>query len=48
MQAEIWPGGMLVNGAKALPMTRGCQGIHDFDRLFALPRRHDWASVRPL
>jgi len=21
--------------------------IHDFDRLFALPRRRDWASVRP-
>src|SRR6187399_2622840 len=24
-----------------------CQGIHHFDRLFALPRRHDWASVPP-
>src|SRR2546430_9316953 len=24
-----------------------CQGIHHFDRLFALPRPHDWASVPP-
>src|SRR6186713_385657 len=24
-----------------------CQGIHHFDRLFALPRRYDWASVPP-
>src|SRR5467141_4713566 len=25
-----------------------CQGFHHFDRLFALPRSHDWASVPPL
>jgi hypothetical protein len=24
-----------------------CQGFHHFDRLFALPRLHDWASVAP-
>jgi hypothetical protein len=24
------------------------QGFHHFDRLFALPRSHDWASVPPL
>src|SRR4051794_22055665 len=31
------------------PCQRGsfCQGIHHFDRLFALPRPHDWASVPP-
>jgi hypothetical protein len=24
-----------------------CQGFHHFDRVFALPRLHDWASVPP-
>jgi hypothetical protein len=46
MAAEIWLRGKLVNGAKALTLEAGCQGIHDFDRLFALPSRRDWASVR--
>src|SRR4051812_7525820 len=32
---------------RALSTLRRCQGIHHFDRLFALPRSHDWASVPP-
>jgi hypothetical protein len=32
---------------KALSTARSCQGFHHFDRFFALPRRHDWASVPP-
>ncbi len=30
-----------------LSTPRSCQGFHHFDRFFALPRRHDWASVPP-
>ena len=32
---------------RALSTARSCQGIHHFDRLFALPRLPDWASVPP-
>src|ERR1700730_14317798 len=36
--------GSRTSGNGALPG----QGFHHFDRLFALPRPHDWASVPPL
>src|SRR5258708_16299375 len=32
---------------RGLSTARSCQGFHHFDRLFALPRPHDWASVPP-
>src|SRR5450755_3246209 len=33
--------------ATGLSTARSCQGFHHFDRFFALPRPHDWASVPP-
>jgi hypothetical protein len=33
--------------ARALSTALTCQGFHHFDRLFALPMPHDWASVAP-
>jgi hypothetical protein len=32
---------------RGLSTTPSCQEIHHFDRLFTLPSRYDWASVRP-
>ncbi len=34
-------------GSPPCQRTEICQGIHHFDRLFALPRPGDWASVPP-